>query len=167
MNAGCYGGETWEIVRDVTTVDRSGALHARAPDAFRIGYRTVEAGGREEWFVAATFALARGDGARSRGTVKELLAKRIATQPLGEPNAGSVFRNPPGTYAAKLIEDCGLKGRSIGGAIVSPKHANFIVNTGNASAADIESLIELARISVKQKFGVELEREVRIIGEPK
>src|SRR5688572_26859229 len=158
MNAGCYGGETWEIVRDVTTVDRSGALHERAPDAFRIGYRMVEAGGREEWFVAATFALARGDGARSRGTVKDLLAKRIASQPLGEPNAGSVFRNPPGTYAAKLIEACGLKGQGIGGAIVSPKHANFIVNTGDATAADIEALIELAQRSVRERFGIELER---------
>jgi len=165
MNAGCYGGETWEIVRSVITVDRSGALHERTPDEFRIGYRTVVAESREEWFVAARFALARGDGARSRGTVKDLLARRIASQPLGEPNAGSVFRNPPGTYAAKLIEGCGLKGHAIGGAIVSPKHANFIVNTGSASAADIEALIELAQASVREKFGIELEREVRIVGD--
>ena len=165
MNAGCYGGETWEIVRSVTTVDRSGALHERQPADYRIGYRTVDAGGREEWFIGAVFALARGDGARSRGTVKDLLAKRIASQPLGEPNAGSVFRNPPGTYAARLIEACGLKGHAIGGAVISPKHANFIVNTGSATAADIETLIELAQGSVREKFGIELEREVRIIGD--
>jgi UDP-N-acetylmuramate dehydrogenase len=93
------------------------------------------------------------------------LSRRIASQPLGEPNAGSVFRNPPGTYAAKLIEECGLKGRTIGGAVISQKHANFIVNTGTARAADIEALIGMAQASVKHKFGVELEREVRIVGE--
>ena len=115
--------------------------------------------------MSALFGLVRGDGKRSRAQVKALLEKRLAAQPLGEPNAGSVFRNPPGAYAARLIEDCGLKGRKIGGAIVSPKHANFIVNTGGASAADIEALIELAQSSVKEKFGIELEREVRIVGE--
>ena len=98
--------------------------------------------------------------------MKDLLSKRIASQPLGAPNAGSVFRNPPCTYAAKLIEACGLKGKTIGGAVVSPKHANFIVNTGAARAADIEALIELAQSSVKAKFGIDLEREVRIIGDP-
>lgn len=165
MNAGCYGGETWEIVRSVTTVDRAGHLHERTPEEYRVGYRTVEAQGRDEWFVGAELALARGNGAQSRDTVRELLAKRIATQPLGEPNAGSVFRNPAGTYAAQLIEACGLKGRAIGGAVISLKHANFIVNTGTATAADIEALIELAQTSVREKFGIELEREVRILGE--
>jgi UDP-N-acetylmuramate dehydrogenase len=165
----------------VTTIDRAGTLHERTPAEYRIGYRTVvhrgqlasaspvPAGTRgresEGWFVSAVIALPRGDGAESRQRVKELLAKRIASQPLGEPNAGSVFRNPQGTYAARLIEDCGLKGHTIGGAMISAKHANFIVNTGTASAADIESLIELAQRSVKEKFGVELEREVRIVGE--
>ena len=174
MNAGCYGGETWNIVRSVVTVDRSGALHERSPADYRIGYRTVlrhsfpgaatrvEA---DEWFVSALLALPRGDGARSRVEMKDLLARRISSQPLGEPNAGSVFRNPPGTYAAKLIEDCGLKGRAIGGALISRKHANFIVNTGAARAADIEALILLAQTSVKGRFGIELEREVRIVGE--
>ncbi len=91
--------------------------------------------------------------------------KRLATQPLDEPNAGSVFRNPEGDYAARLIEACGLKGRAIGGARISAKHANFIVNPGGARAADIEALIELAERSVKEKFGIVLEREVRIVGE--
>ncbi|HYH43585.1 MAG TPA: UDP-N-acetylmuramate dehydrogenase, partial [Burkholderiales bacterium] len=182
MNAGCYGGETWNIVSKVTTVDHAGALHERTPGQYRIGYRTVRMrchqiasvapasamqrrAGPDEWFVSAVFALPRGDGVESRRKVKELLAKRIASQPLGEPNAGSVFRNPPGAYAARLIEECGLKGRRIGGAIVSPKHANFIVNTGGARAADIEALIDLAQASVKEKFGIELEREVRIVGD--
>ena len=183
MNAGCYGGETWNVVRRVTTIDHAGEIHERSTAQYRIGYRTVARRcsqiasvapaaamkrrvGVDEWFVSAVLALPRGDGDESRRKVKELLSRRIASQPLGEPNAGSVFRNPPGNYAAKLIEDCGLKGRSIGGALISPKHANFIVNTGNARAADIEALIELAQGAVKEKFGIELEREVRIVGEP-
>jgi UDP-N-acetylmuramate dehydrogenase len=183
MNAGCYGGETWNVVRRVVTIDHAGDLHERSAAQYRIGYRTVARRcsqiasvapadamkrrvGVEEWFVSAVLGLPRGDGDESRKKVKELLSRRIATQPLGLPNAGSVFRNPPGNYAAKLIEDCGLKGRTIGGAVVSPKHANFIVNMGNARAADIEALIELAQSSVKDKFGIELEREVRIVGTP-
>lgn len=182
MNAGCYGSETWDVVRKVTTIDRAGNLHERTPGHYRIAYRTVKSryqplavgsgaeglkriGGPNEWFVSAVIALRRGAGADSRRKVKELLARRIATQPLGEPNAGSVFRNPPGTYAAKLIEDCGLKGHRIGGAVISTKHANFIVNAGTASASDIEALIELAREEVRNKFGIELEPEVRIVGE--
>lgn len=168
MNAGCYGGETWTLVRSVTTVDHGGMLHERAPGEYTVAYRTLlpRTPRAEEWFVAATLTLPRGDGTQSRQFVKDLLAKRIASQPLGEPNAGSVFRNPPGDHAARLIEACGLKGRAIGGAVISPKHANFIVNAGNASGADIEALIELAQSSVKQTFGVDLEREVRIVGEP-
>ena len=165
MNAGCYGGETWNIVRKVTTVDRSGTLHERKPADYHIAYRTVEATDREEWFVAAELALPQGDGAQSREQVKALLAKRMASQPLGEPNAGSVFRNPPGDHAARLIEACGLKGRRVGGAVISTKHANFIVNEGDASAADIEALIDLTRQTVRERFGVELEREVRIVGD--
>jgi UDP-N-acetylmuramate dehydrogenase len=182
MNAGCYGGEMWNIVRKVVTLDHAGELRERTPTHYRIEYRSVAKrchqiasippasalnprAGLEEWFVSAVLALPRGDGAQSRGKVKALLSRRIASQPLGEPNAGSVFRNPPGTYAAKLIEDCGLKGRTIGGAVISQKHANFIVNTGTARAAEIEALIEMAQASVKHKFGVELEREVRIVGE--
>jgi UDP-N-acetylmuramate dehydrogenase len=172
MNAGCYGGEAWEIVAEVTTVDRSGALRRRTREDYDIAYRRVRLkageGGRstqEEWFVAARFALKRGRGVESRRKITELLRRRISTQPLGEPNAGSVFRNPRGDYAARLIEACGLKGRVIGGAEISPKHANFIVNRGTASAADIEALIRLAEHSVREKFGIALEREVRIIGE--
>jgi len=175
MNAGCYGGETWDIVANVTTVDRAGALRTRAKDDYEIGYRRVllKADGRttadgrqaEEWFVAATFRLPRGPGAESRRKITELLKRRISTQPLGEPNAGSVFRNPRDDYAARLIEACGLKGRAIGGAQISEKHANFIVNLGRARAADVEALIQLAERTVMERFGVALEREVRIVGD--
>jgi UDP-N-acetylmuramate dehydrogenase len=166
MNAGCYGGETWEIVERVTTVDRAGALHERSRDEYDIGYRHVQLKAQqEEWFLAATFRLPHGEGGLSRRKMRDLLARRIATQPLSQPNAGSVFRNPQGDYAARLIEACGLKGHSIGGAQISGKHANFIVNARSARAADIEALIELAQRSVREKFGVELEREVRIVGD--
>jgi UDP-N-acetylmuramate dehydrogenase len=171
MNAGCYGSETWDIVAGVTTISRAGRLSERAPAEFEIGYRHVALRGatlgQEEWFVGASFALRAGDGGRSRARIKHLLARRIATQPLGLPNAGSVFRNPPGDHAARLIEACGLKGYAIGGARISEQHANFIVNPGGrARAADIEALIAHARETVLRQHGVELVPEVRIIGDP-
>ncbi len=166
MNAGCYGTETWEQVVDCQTIDRDGCLHARTAADYDIGYRHVAArAGGEEWFVSARFRFSRGDAALAQAKIKELLAKRMASQPLDKPNAGSTFRNPPGDYAARLIESCGLKGFSIGGAQVSPKHANFIINTGAASAADIESLIDHMQATVRQRTGVDLVREVRIVGE--
>ncbi len=168
MNAGCYGGEAWGIVESVTTLDRTGQLHQRTPANYEIGYRSVKLrDGGEEWFAAARFKLPPGDGVKSRATIKQLLERRIAAQPLNIPNAGSVFRNPPNDHAARLIEACGLKGRVLGGAMISEKHANFIVNTGHARAADIETLIETAHSAVLEKFGIDLEREVRIIGEAK
>ena len=168
MNAGCYGGEAWGIVESVTTLDRTGQLHQRTPANYEIGYRSVKLrDGGEEWFAAARFKLPPGDGVKSRATIKQLLERRIAAQPLNIPNAGSVFRNPPNDHAARLIEACGLKGRALGGAMISEKHANFIVNTGPARAADIETLIETAHSAVLEKFGIDLEREVRIIGEAK
>lgn len=119
-----------------------------------------------EWFIGAWFRLPQGDGVASRATIKALLQKRIDSQPLQQPNAGSVFRNPPGDFAARLIESCGLKGYRIGGAQVSPKHANFIVNVDQASAADIERLIEHVETTVEARTQVRLHREVRIMGEP-
>jgi UDP-N-acetylmuramate dehydrogenase len=168
MNAGCYGSETWDIVQRVLTVGRDGELRERNKAEYEIGYRHCHLrSGNEEWFVAAWFELRKGDGAASTARIKELLAKRMASQPLSLPNAGSVFRNPPGEHAARLIESCGLKGLARGGARVSEKHANFIVNPeGAARAADIEGLIlEVQRI-VLEKTGVELVPEVRIVGEP-
>lgn len=167
MNAGCYGAETWDVVARVRTLDRAGRLQIREPHEFAIGYRHVlPLSAADEFFVAAWFRFRKGDGEGARKTIKDLLARRIASQPLSEPNAGSVFRNPPGNFAAKLIESCGLKGRRLGGAEVSTKHANFIVNTGDATARDIEELIGLVRDTVKQTTGIHLEQEVRIVGEP-
>jgi UDP-N-acetylmuramate dehydrogenase len=168
MNAGCYGGETWDIVQKVLTVNRAGEIRERPKREFEIGYRHCRSVSRkEEWFVAAWFELAKGDGEASRARIKELLEKRIATQPLTLPNAGSVFRNPPGDHAARLIESCGLKGLARGGARVSEKHANFIVNPGGAArAADIEELILEVKKTVLEKTGVDLVPEVRIVGEP-
>lgn len=171
MNAGCYGSETWEIVERVQIISRSGRIYIRQPDEYTIGYRSVKrqselTGAVEaEWFAGGYFRLPLGDHAESRQRIKQLLAQRVASQPLNLPNAGSVFRNPPGDYAARLIEACGLKGHSSGGAMVSPKHANFIVNTGNASAADIETLVMIVQDRVKKRTGIELIQEVRIIGD--
>ena len=170
MNAGCYGSETWDVVAKVLTMSRGGELSERKPTDFEAGYRRVTLRGsklgEDEWFLAAWFRFRVGDEKRARARIRELLAKRIATQPLELPNAGSVFRNPPGDHAARLIEACGLKGHAIGGARISEKHANFIVNPkGGARAADIEALIGHARKAVKERFGVELVPEVRIIGD--
>ncbi|MBT9541365.1 UDP-N-acetylmuramate dehydrogenase [Thiobacillus sp.] len=166
MNAGCYGGETWDKLVQVLTLDRKGQLNERLPGDYVIGYRHVALKqAHEEWFVGGWFRLEHGDGAASRNTIKTLLKTRIAAQPLNLPNAGSVFRNPPGDHAARLIESCGLKGFRIGDAQVSEKHANFIVNLGHAYAADIERLIEHVEDSVEARTNVRLIREVRIIGE--
>ncbi|MCC7410239.1 MAG: UDP-N-acetylmuramate dehydrogenase [Gammaproteobacteria bacterium] len=164
MNAGAFGGETWSIVTAVETIDRKGRLRSRTAADYGIGYRTVT-GPQEEWFVAATLALGRDvDGAAAQ-RIRALLAQRQASQPIGQPSCGSVFRNPYGDYAARLIEACGLKGYRLGGCQVSTKHANFIVNDGGASATDIEALINAVREAVRSRFGVDLEPEVRIVGE--
>lgn len=167
MNAGCYGSETWTFAERVLTIDRRGTVRERPRADYDIGYRHCAlTEGSEEWFLAAWFRFPPGDAARSRARIRELLAKRIAAQPLGLPNAGSVFRNPPGDHAARLIEACGLKGHAMGGARISEKHANFIVNPGGmATAADIEALIAHARETVKRSFGIDLVPEVRIVGQ--
>jgi len=163
MNAGAHGGETWERVESVRTIDRTGEIHQRSPAEYSVGYRSVT-GPTNEWFLEATFRFEPGVTA-SMEAMKEMLERRKATQPLGLPSCGSVFRNPPGDHAARLIEAAGLKGYRIGGAEVSPKHANFIINTGNATATDIEELIEHVRQTVIEQHGVELRHEVRIVGE--
>jgi len=192
MNAGCYGSETWQHVDEVQVLTRGGELIERRPAEYEIGYRSVvlkekgegvrgkgvnlQCSGttlhsspfplpQEEFFVSATLHFENGDGEIARQEIKELLSKRIASQPLNLPNAGSVFRNPVGDHAARLIESCGLKGKRIGGAQVSEKHANFIVNTGDATAADIENLINEVQARVLQQSGIALHPEVRIIGE--
>lgn len=165
MNAGAFGGETWSHVESVETMDRHGGRHTRTPRDYRIGYRSVE-GPVGEWFVAAVLQLKRGDSAEVSERIRELLDKRKATQPLNQPSCGSVFRNPPGDHAARLIETAGLKGLRIGDACVSEKHANFIVNLGAARAADVEALIAQVMERVEAAHGVRLVPEVRIVGEP-
>ncbi len=173
MNAGCYGSETWQKVKRVLVCDRGGALHERTAKDYQIGYRSVVKNQESgiptqlfEFFVGAWFDFEAGDSEVSRQQIRELLGKRILSQPLSLPNAGSVFRNPPNDYAARLIEQCGLKGKCIGGAQVSEKHANFIVNINHATALDIEKLIQLVQQSVLEQTGIKLHPEVRIVGEP-
>lgn len=167
MNAGCHGSQTWEFVERVLTVDRFGQLHERSPAEFVVRYRHVGLKTRtDEWFVAAWLRFVQGDGAVARRHMRELLEKRNSSQPLKLPNCGSVFRNPPGDHAARLIEAAGLKGFCIGGACVSEMHSNFIVNPENkATAGEIEMLIGRIRSVVQEKFAVELVPEVRIVGE--
>jgi UDP-N-acetylmuramate dehydrogenase len=170
MNAGCYGGETWRYVRQVEVLTRAGILERRRTADYAIGYRSVRRADGDVpdgVFTAAWFAFPPGDSLLSRERIKELLQRRIATQPLELANAGSVFRNPEGDHAARLIESCGLKGYAIGGARVSEKHANFIVNAqGEARASDIEAVIAHVRATVESRTGVALEPEVRVTGEP-
>lgn len=163
MNAGAHGGETWERVRRVRTIDRRGGIASRTPDEYEIAYRSVR-GPSDEWFLEAELHFER-DAVPSMESLKALQARRRDTQPLGLPSCGSVFRNPPGDHAARLIETAGLKGRRIGGAEVSDKHANFIINRDNATAADIEALIDHVQQTVAEVHGVRLQHEVRIVGE--
>lgn len=166
MNAGCYGSETWQRVLRVQTVNRLGVVQVRTAAEYEIGYRQVTLKTpSEEWFVAAWLHFKEGDGAVARQEIKALLNKRLISQPLNTPNAGSIFRNPLGAHAAILIERSGLKGRHIGDAQVSEKHANFIVNRAAATATDIENLIKEVQATVEQRTGVKLQCEIRIVGE--
>lgn len=164
MNAGAFGGETWSLVTGVETIDRAGVRRERRPDDYRIGYRSVQ-GPPAEWFLSADLQTRRGDADAAATDIRALLARRRQSQPIGLPSCGSVFRNPPGDYAARLIEACGLKGACEGGAQVSPKHANFIINRGDASAADIEALIWRVQSRVRAAFAVDLHPEVRMVGD--
>jgi len=163
MNAGAFGGETWRHVAAVETVDRAGVVHTRLPSEYRVAYRSVQ-GVPDEWFLGATLVLQQGDAEVARARIQELLARRSASQPTQQSSCGSVFRNPPGEHAARLIEATGLKGLTRGGAQVSEKHANFIVNTGSATATDIEDLINEVQERVEQAQGLRLAREVCIVG---
>ncbi|MFZ1576389.1 MAG: UDP-N-acetylmuramate dehydrogenase [Chromatiaceae bacterium] len=163
LNAGAHGSETWERVRKVMTVNRAGRVRERVPADFQVDYRQVE-GPREEWFLAVELDLETGEPAACQARIRDLLERRNQSQPIGQPSCGSVFRNPPGDYAARLIEAAGLKGECEGGAQVSTRHANFIINTGGASAHDILRLIERVRARVASHSGVTLRTEVHFIG---
>ena len=164
MNAGAFGGETWPLVKRVVMLNRHGDLIERQANEFTVGYRSVSVA-EDEWFVACYLDLPKGVHEEGREKIRQLLAKRSKTQPTNIPSGGSVFKNPEGDYAARLIEATGLKGYRLGGAQVSEKHANFILNTGEATAKDIENLIDDVKSQVKEQHGVLLETEVRIIGE--
>lgn len=164
MNAGAFGNETWNIVDKVKTVNRAGEHRERSRDEFQIAYRTIRTPG-EEWFVSADIKLENDQNGKAESIIRELLDKRSNTQPVGLPSCGSVFRNPPGDYAARLVEQSGLKGKKIGNACISEKHANFIINLGGATSEEIENLILLAQKTVYETHGVKLETEVKIVGE--
>jgi UDP-N-acetylmuramate dehydrogenase len=164
MNAGAFGGETWAHVVDVSVVDRAGRERRRAAAEYRVGYRHVEPPVAGEWFLSARLHFEPKPAAHA-DDIRDLLVRRKETQPIGAWSCGSVFTNPPGDHAARLIDAAGLKGTRVGGAAVSDKHANFIVNEGAASARDLEELIELVQRTVEQKHGVRLAPEVRVVGE--
>jgi UDP-N-acetylmuramate dehydrogenase len=164
MNAGAFGGETWRLIGSVETIDRQGERRRRARPDFEVGYREVR-GPADEWYLAAELVLTPDPEGGGIDRITALLGRRAGTQPMGQPSCGSVFQNPPGDHAARLIDASGLKGFSIGNAVVSEKHANFIVNRGGATATDIEALIEHVQRTVVERQGVWLKPEVRIVGE--
>jgi UDP-N-acetylmuramate dehydrogenase len=163
MNAGCFGGETWSFVPTVETINRSGELKVRPTADFTISYRHVMRP-EGEWFVAGHFNLIPGNKEKALRDIHLLLEKRNHAQPTGTANCGSVFRNPSGDYAGRLIEKCGLKGKTLGGAHVSQKHANFIINETNATSTDIENLMAEVSAIVERETGIRLIPEVCIIG---
>ena len=162
MNAGAYDSQTWDFVDEVKLINREGKIIVRKPSEFQIGYRSVGLA-EDEWFVAGLFNLMLGDKKEYLDAIKQMLAKRSSKHPLEFPNAGSVFRNPPGLYSACLIEESGLKGFRIGGASISVKHVNFIVNDQNATARDLENLIQHVVTTIEHDHGIRLLREVRIL----
>jgi UDP-N-acetylmuramate dehydrogenase len=164
MNAGAFGGETWQHVVEVEMMDRHGAERTRPASEFKVSYRQVIPPAPDEWFVAAKLSFERSK-AVNEAKIRELLDKRKASQPIGEWSCGSVFTNPPGDHAARLIDTAGLKGFRIGDASVSEKHANFIINHGKATAVDLERLIQHVQETVERVHGIRLHPEVRIVGE--
>jgi len=165
MNAGAFDGETWPHVLEVETIDRRGREHHRTAGEYNVSYRHVMPPAADEWFVAAKLNFEHRPGA-NEAQVRALLQRRKASQPIGEWSCGSVFTNPPGEHAARLIDTAGLKGFRIGGASVSQKHANFMINHGEATAADLERLIAHVQETVRRIHGVRLNPEVRIVGMP-
>ena len=161
MNAGAYGGEMADCVTEVQVV-KNGEIVRLAKKECGFMYRNSKL--RQAIVLEGVFELPKGDPAEISKRRKELLLKRNEVQPVDIPNAGCVFKNPKDNYAAKLIDECGLKGKSSGGAMVSPKHANFIVNFDNATSDDVIELIRLVRKTVKEKMGIDLELEVKLIG---
>jgi len=164
MNAGAYGGEIWSYIKEVETINRKGKREIFEKNKFDINYRSVSIS-ENEWFIACKMKLEISTRTVVNDRIKKMLSERADGQPLGKLSCGSVFRNPTNHHAAKLIELCGLKGKKVGGAVISDKHSNFIINTGNATSLDIEQLIEFIQACVYEKYNIKLIPEVRIIGE--
>jgi len=165
MNAGAFGGETWPRVRSVDVCDASGVDRRRDAREYTYGYRHIVPPVPGEYFLAASLEFEYRPGITEEG-MREMLARRKETQPIGEWSCGSTFTNPPGDHAARLIDAAGLKGTRIGDIMVSPKHANFLVNVESASAADVERLVALIQQEVERQAGVKLIPEFRTVGEP-
>jgi UDP-N-acetylmuramate dehydrogenase len=164
MNAGAYGDWIWNHVTAVETINRHGKIKTRSADEFKASYREIEGLAPDEWFAAANLVFTKGNLHEATKQIQTYLQKRAKSQPLDLPSCGSVFRNPEGDYAARLIEKCGLKGKQIGGAQISEKHANFIVNRGNATAVDVETLMQEVMTTVEKSTGIKLIPEVHILG---
>jgi len=175
MNAGAFGGATWNQLLRVEIINQAGEIMTRTADQFHVQYRKVELKeavakenkGKKEWFLSGTFCFERDEQGlmQNKSRIRQLLKQRAETQPTKQANAGSVFKNPDNDYAARLIESCGLKGKSVNDAQISEKHANFIINKGHARAEDVESLIAEIKAKVLLKYQIKLETEVKIIGE--
>jgi UDP-N-acetylmuramate dehydrogenase len=164
-NAGAYGSETKDVLVDAELMDPDGVTRTVTNAELGYAYRTSALQGSPEIVLRARFRGTPGDRATAVRRIKEIANERAARQPLAQPNTGSIFRNPPGDFAGRLVEAAGLKGRRAGGAMVSEKHANFIVNTGEATAADVLELMRVCQREVKEKFGVDLVPEVEVVGD--
>lgn len=164
MNAGAFGGDVSSVIGAIQTMTCSGEMVVRERPQLKFSYRelSIPTG---EVIVKVQFNLRKEEQAVIRKRISENLKKRNVQQPIELPSAGSVFKNPPNDYAARLIEEAGLKGTTIGGAMISPKHANYIVNAGNAKAQDILALIALVKEEVRTRSGIELENEIKVIGD--
>ena len=165
MNAGACGGETWDTVKAVETINHRGEVTVRSKSEFEISYRSMKGLAEREWFAAAIFELTPCDATIAQANIKAIVDHRAATQPASEPCCGCVFKNPEGNYASKMIDELGLKGTQMGGLRISDKHANFMINTGGATAKDVEDMIQLVREKVRSAYGVELNTEVKMVGE--
>ena len=163
MNAGAYGGEMAQVLVSVTALDLDGSIHTIPAESCGLGYRKSVFSDGQRLVLEARFQLSSGDPAAIRARMDELSARRTEKQPLEYPSAGSTFKRPEGYFAAALIDQCGLKGLTVGGAQVSEKHAGFVINRGGATCADVLALVEQIKAVVKERTGVELELEVKIL----
>ncbi len=165
MNAGAYGGEMKDVLKDVTVLTPEGEVFILTKDELELGYRTSIVAKKNYIVVEATVSLEKGDKDAIKARMDELRTQRTTKQPLEYPSAGSTFKRPEGYFAGKLIQDTGLRGFQVGGAQVSEKHCGFVINKDNATAADVLELMNQVSAIVKEKFGVELEPEVKRLGE--